>query len=81
MIRTIRTTYRKHTSTKRGYYKCSCGKRFTRQVSDFYTMNPFNIKSPKECHTKCIEYINKELSEKECPACLEHVKVTRTVSI
>jgi hypothetical protein len=70
----ITVTYRKHKYRKQGKYKCVCGKRFKRNESGYYTINPFNTLTPYENREKILESINNKLSEKECPACGVMVK-------
>ena len=66
---TTRTTYKPFTIRKKGFYKCTCGKRFSRTESDFFTMNPFNKKSLSENQICCWENVKNRLQEKECPEC------------
>jgi hypothetical protein len=42
---------------------------YYRSERDFFTMNPFNKSSFEESRRKCIDYIDENLKEKECPKC------------
>jgi ribosomal protein L37AE/L43A len=63
----IKTTYPKRWVSINGRYNCQCGHKFYRENRDWFTINPFNKKSPEECRSSLI----KEMAEKKrnCPKC------------
>ena len=48
-------------------YVCDCGHKFTRKNSDYFTINPFNTKTPKECREDIIA--QQSVRERDCPKC------------
>ena len=70
----MRTTvkFAKRTVRISNYYKCICGHNFTRKLSDWYTMNPFNNQSEADTRRHIAECLM--LKSKKCPKCDELVK-------
>ena len=60
-------TFQKKTIRVSNYYKCACGHRFTRRLSDWYTMSPLNPMSEAECRNSIAEKLMKET--RRCPKC------------
>lgn len=68
----MRITFAKNTITITVKYICKCGHKFTRKNSDWFTVNPFNTKSPQESR----EQIRMEQSSRKrlCPKCQNECK-------
>ena len=66
-MNTMRMTFAKNTVSVSAKYKCECGHKFTRKNSDWFTINPFNRKTPDEC----VKEIREEQSKRKrnCPKC------------
>lgn len=44
----VTTTYQKQTIQRKATYHCNCGNKFYRVNSDWFTINPYNTKTPAE---------------------------------
>lgn len=64
---TITETYRKNYVRISKRYRCECGHKFTRLNSRWFTMNPFNKKSYRECYDEYKEELN--VLKRNCPKC------------
>lgn len=65
----VTTTYQKHTIQRKATYHCNCGNKFYRVNSDWFTINPYNTKTPSEL----VKELSIKLDEKprNCPKCGE----------
>jgi hypothetical protein len=64
-------TFQKHTVKVTNKYHCACGKKFSRQLSDWFTVNPFNTGTPKEISDRMRKAL--EATRRNCPKCQESV--------
>ena len=65
----MRITFQKVTVAISAKYKCKCGHKFTRKNSDWFTINPFNTKTPEELRRDLLDKQSKRV--RECPKCKE----------
>jgi hypothetical protein len=59
--------YAPHTTRVKLPYKCTCGHRFYRTNSDYWTRSPFNRHSDAYCNASTLVAVYTE--RKKCPKC------------
>jgi len=63
--------YQPNTRSMQAKYVCSCGHKFTRKNSDWWTRSPFNSHTDEYCDAKVLIY---NLTKKRiCPKCKAEV--------
>ena len=69
----MQVKFKQHTVKMTGRYKCECGYNFKRNVSDYWTENPFNKLFIEEgsnaCDKRCLDNVRDNLKEVDCPKC------------
>lgn len=70
MINT-RYTFRRHIISRKGFYKCPCGHRYSRSRSTEWTENPFHVWQGREAEltAKCKLEADEMLVAMQCPKC------------
>lgn len=66
-----RITFPKKTVRVDNTYHCTCGHKFYRKLSDWFTINPFNSKPEHECRQEIKERLL--ATTKTCPKCKQEV--------
>lgn len=68
----MRMTFAQNNVSVTAKYVCTCGHKFTRKNSDYFTINPFNTKTPKECREEIIA--EQSVRKRDCPKCKKTCK-------
>ena len=63
----MKTTFPKHIVKIKNNYVCTCGHKFSRELSDWFTMNPFNNTSEVDNRRYIADILMK--TTKDCPKC------------
>lgn len=74
---TTRITFGEHRFKDSARYECSCGNKFKRTETDYWTENPYNdmwvAGNIEGLNKKCKTRIAERLSVQECPKCGQQV--------
>lgn len=60
-------SFPKHTVSVVAKYACTCGHKFSRKNSDWFTMSPFNTQTESECYDEIYE--QQSNLTRLCPKC------------